>query len=684
MNNTSSLQTLSEGLHTPLKIAAAYALIGGLWILFSDRLLALLVSDPETLARLQTFKGWLYVIITACLLYVLVRRSIANIQRSEQALRESEETLRKSEEHLRNVIDGLGPHMFVGVMTLDGTLIEANRPVLEMAGLKPEDVLGKPFEETYWWSYSEPVKQQLRDAIRQAARGEICRYDAVVRVGEDRFITIDFCLRSLVDETGRIVNLIPSAVDITERKRAEESLHEYTERLQILREMDQAILEAQSSEAIAQAALQRIRQLVPCPRASVAVFDLEAHKATVLAAHANGKTIVGAGARVSLEVFGDIELLRQGKVHVVEDILTLSRPSSVIQALRADKVRSYINVPLVAQGELIGTLNLGAEEPNTFTEEQIEIAREVAAALAIAIENARLYEQEQRHAEELEQKVKERTTELEAANQELRAANIAMLNLLEDLNAAKRELEERAHLLEEAMQRAQEADRLKTAFLATVSHELRTPLASIKGFASTLLADDVTWDAESQRDFIETIDHEADRLTELIGQLLDMSRLESGTLRIDREPCHLTDILARTEDRLRALTAQYRLVLEVSPELPALNVDPDRIGNVLTNLVENAAKFAPPGTKITVTAWAEDGYVVVSVADEGPGIAPEDQERLFERFYRVDNELTRSKSGTGLGLAICKGLVEAHGGRIWVESEPGQGATFFVSLPAAR
>ena len=265
------------------------------------------------------------------------------------------------------------------------------------------------------------------------------------------------------------------------------------------------------------------------------------------------------------------------------------------------------------------------------------------------------------YSERLEEMVAERTAELERLNQ-------GMLAMLEDLRTAK--------------ERAEEADRLKTAFLATVSHELRTPLASIKGFASTLLADDVTWEPESERDFIETIDREADRLTELIGQLLDMSRLESGTLKIDRQICHLADVLAQADEQLAVLTANHVLVMDVAAHLPRLNVDSSRISNVLTNLVSNAAKFAPSGTKITVTAQAEDGQVVVSVADEGLGIALEHQAHLFERFYRVDNALTRSRPGTGLGLAICKGLVEAHGGSMWVESEPGRGATFYFSLPA--
>jgi diguanylate cyclase (GGDEF)-like protein/PAS domain S-box-containing protein len=134
------------------------------------------------------------------------------------------EALKKSEKHLRNVLDGLGPQMLVGLMTPEGTLIEVNRPALKIAGLKHRDVLGKPFEQTYWWSYSESVKKQLRNAIHRVAGGETCRYDVVIRVGKNRYITIDFCLQPLPNEAGNVTYLIPSAIDITERKRAEANM----------------------------------------------------------------------------------------------------------------------------------------------------------------------------------------------------------------------------------------------------------------------------------------------------------------------------------------------------------------------------------------------------------------------------------------------------------------------------
>jgi signal transduction histidine kinase len=189
--------------------------------------------------------------------------------------------------------------------------------------------------------------------------------------------------------------------DVTERVQAKQAVQQYTERLQILREIDQAILAAQSPEATAQAALSRIRELVPCQWASVAEFDFETREATVLAAHANSETEVRAGARLPLEMFEITEELRQGQVHVVEDILTFPQPPPAVQALLSEGVRSYINVPLIAQGQLTGTLNLGADRPGAFGDEQIEVTRELADQLAIAIQQARLHEEVQQRVQEL-------------------------------------------------------------------------------------------------------------------------------------------------------------------------------------------------------------------------------------------------------------------------------------------
>ncbi|MGB8648063.1 MAG: ATP-binding protein [Anaerolineae bacterium] len=229
--------------------------------------------------------------------------------------------------------------------------------------------------------------------------------------------------------------------------------------------------------------------------------------------------------------------------------------------------------------------------------------------------------------------------------------------------------------------REKELDQMKNQLLSIVSHELRTPLAAIKGFATTLLRDDVSWDEATQRDFIKIIDEESDRLGELIDNLLDMSQAEAGILRIDREPVHLRNLVREAKDRVARRSETHWFVVDLPSHLPRVWADPRRVRQVLNNLLENAIKYSPGGGQITITCEVEGEHVVVSVADQGPGIPPEYLDRIFERFFQVDSKSTRKTGGIGLGLSIVKGIVEAHGGRIWAESTPGQGSIFRFTLP---
>jgi len=229
-----------------------------------------------------------------------------------------------------------------------------------------------------------------------------------------------------------------------------------------------------------------------------------------------------------------------------------------------------------------------------------------------------------------------------------------------------------------------EIDRMRSGLLANVSHELRTPLASIKGFTSTLLRTDVKWSEEEQRDFLETIDHESNRLIRLINDLLDMSRIDAGGLKLAKRSYQITEILDSISNGLAILTEHHRLQTIVPPDLPSVFVDEMRIGQVLTNLVENAVKFSAEGTQITIEAQPDDDQVNIIVTDEGIGIPIESQSKLFDRFYQAESIVTGRKHGTGLGLSICKGIIEAHGGRIWVASKMGEGAKFGFTLPVGK
>ncbi|MBM3127722.1 MAG: PAS domain-containing protein [Chloroflexi bacterium] len=231
--------------------------------------------------------------------------------------------------------------------------------------------------------------------------------------------------------------------------------------------------------------------------------------------------------------------------------------------------------------------------------------------------------------------------------------------------------------------RERTADAMKSQLLSTVSHELRTPLASIKGFATTLLRQDVKWDEATQRDFLRIIEEETDRLTEIIDNLLDMSQIEAGALRVAKEPTAVRQLIRAVVDEMRMRTEAHYFVVDLPAELPRVLIDPRRIRQVLTNLIGNAIKYSAKG-QITIACEVENDRVVVSVSDQGEGIPPQYLDKVFERFFQVDGASTRRVGGSGLGLAIARGIIEAHDGKIWVERATGQGSTFRFTLPLAR
>lgn len=234
--------------------------------------------------------------------------------------------------------------------------------------------------------------------------------------------------------------------------------------------------------------------------------------------------------------------------------------------------------------------------------------------------------------------------------------------------------------LHAALRRAREVDELKSQLLSIVSHELRTPLTAIRGQTSTLLDYAAQMTQDEQVEALRIVDKEAARLDELIGHLLDASRIESGTLRVESVATDLRPILLEVVDLIATQSLNHTLVAQMPPILPLVQADPRRVRQVVSNLLDNAVKFSPPGTTVTLTVETNGRAILVSVRDQGPGIEPEHLPRIFDRFYHVESSGVRT-GGVGLGLAICKGLTEAMGGRISVYSQIGQGTTFSFSLP---
>jgi two-component system sensor histidine kinase KdpD len=229
-----------------------------------------------------------------------------------------------------------------------------------------------------------------------------------------------------------------------------------------------------------------------------------------------------------------------------------------------------------------------------------------------------------------------------------------------------------------------ETERLRDALLSTISHDLRTPLVSIIGAVSSLLTYGTTYDEGTRRELLSTIQEEAERLNRFVGNLLDMMRLESGALELRREWVDIGDVIGTALSRLVHTLDQYQLVVDVAPDLPMLWIDFVLVEHVLVNLLENAAKYSPPQAVIRVSARREQQSIVVAVEDEGIGVPAAELERIFDKFYRVQRG-DRQGAGTGLGLSICRGIMEAHGGRIFARSPGhGKGTAFVLTFPIEK
>ena len=437
-------------------------------------------------------------------------------------------------------------------------------------------------------------------------------------------------------------------------RRTAAALARSTERLTMLHEIDRALIAAKAPVEIAEAILPRLRDLLGVPRAIVNLFDLRAGEVEWLAAVGRRRFYRGPAVRYSLRLAGDLEALRRGEPQVV-DVHSLPA-SSEAEALLASDVRAYMVVPMIARGELIGSVSFGGS-PSDFSTEQISIAQEVAAQLAIVLEQARLHERITRQAEELELRVQERTAELSSANEQL-----------------QREIGERRR----AEQEADRANRAKSEFLSRMSHELRTPLNGIIGFAQLL---ELEVPDGTQRESVDHILKGGRHLLGLINEVLDVARIEAGNLAMSPEPVSADEVLRAALALIRPQAAARSVqILEPAPVGRYVTADRQRLQQVLLNLLSNAVKYNRQGGAVRVRCEdGSSGRLRFTVADTGGGIAPEMMNRLFRPFDRLGAEQTGIE-GTGLGLALSLRLVEAMGGTLTARSTVGEGATFTVEL----
>ena len=323
--------------------------------------------------------------------------------------------------------------------------------------------------------------------------------------------------------------------------------------------------------------------------------------------------------------------INTGKSYIFQNVMT--EPSAIPWGVDAATkgYRSLIAIPLIADYKTYGALVIYATEQDAFDNEKVKLLTQVAGDLSFGIITLR--------------------------------ARITRNNL------------------EKKMIEYEELDKLKTNLLSTVSHELRTPLATIKGYVTLLLDYDRRLKRVEKLEYLASVVNATDRLTELVDHLLDMSRLEAGLLKLQKRPTSISKLIRAAVGEARLRAPGHKIGMDMKGRLPKVNIDVRRIRQVLDNILDNATKYSGEATTVMVKTGVVGTELIVSTADQGIGIPAEDLSRVFDRMYRVEQRLTAGIRGAGLSLAICKGLVEAHGGRIWVESEQGKGSNFHFTLP---
>ncbi|MEK7220461.1 MAG: ATP-binding protein, partial [candidate division NC10 bacterium] len=557
----------------------------------------------------------------------------------------------------------------LAIMALDpaGNVKTWNPAAERIFGWSIEEVLGRPLPIV------PDEKQEEFLALRQRVlQGESYTGVEVRRKKRDGSpIEISISTAPLRDAHGEISGIMGVVADVTERKRMVEALIRRTRQLDALRAVGTEITRELDLPTLLGLIVRRAAELVGAASGTVFLWD---ERDQVLVAEAwHGFADWRRGVRLQLgeAVAGTTAQRREGMI--VNDYRT--SPYAHPVTLDRTGITAVLAEPLLYHDRLVGVLTINNEGTGRhFTEEDRATLALFATQAAIAIENARLYQEIQQHAAELEERVRERTRALD------------------------------------------EASRHKSEFLANMSHELRTPLNSIIGFAEFLQEQRVGSLNEKQARYLGHIRASGQHLVQIIGDILDLSKAEAGRIVLQPESLSvattLEDILVTT----RGLAHQKNQIVEadIQPDLPPLWADPIRFKQILFNLLNNAVKFTPDGGQVALTARRVPGiadfklqiadlkdegpplqsaienlqseiprdFLEIAVTDTGIGIKTEDLPRLFQQFVQLEATATKHHEGTGLGLALAKRLVELHGGRIWAQSAgEGQGSTFTVVLP---
>lgn len=612
----------------PLRIITAYALLSALWILFSDKLLVAFVSDKEAIVRISILKGWLFVMVTAALLYWLIKRNLTQMNSHEEALLRSEELLNLTLEMLP-----------VGVWMIDkeGRIIKGNRAARQIwGGAKYVGLQEYDAYQGWWHASGRQIEPGEWGVARAVTKGE-SSLDEVIDIecfdGARKTILHSAVPIRTVDQ--QVIGAIAVNQDITEQLRAEEEIIATNEELLTINRVVTACTSSLDLYEILERVLDEALKIVDLEGGTICLLGpdetlhLAAHRETSAATIIDlttsqikvGECLCGTSAR-------DLQPLILPDREAVQEFATR-------EAIRNEDIRFHAAFPFVTGNICVGVLCVFTRTDRKPLQRRLRLLETVTAQVALAIENSRLYTETVQHAATLEKKVAERTSELEQANKELES------------------------------------------FSFSISHDLRAPLVLIDGFSQALLEDHSENLKPEAQDYLQRLRRAARRMSQMIEAMLNLSRFIRDEIK--RERIDLSDMALEITGDLRKTNPDRQVIFNIASGVLA-NGDARLLRVVLENLLGNAWKYTGKNERATISFGVTDidGEAAYFVRDDGAGFDMAYANKLFGAFQRLHH--VDEFEGLGIGLATAQRIIHRHGGKIWAEAEVGKGATFYFTL----